>query len=51
MRMTTLASVVWAAVVGLALAAHAAWHDSVMPKRTVKLGELSSAPDKWCVEA
>lgn len=40
MRMTTLASVVWAAVVVLALAAHAAWHDSVMPKRTVKLGEF-----------
>lgn len=45
MRMTTLPSVVWVAVVaGLALVAHAAWHDSIMPKRTVKLGECCPCP-------
>lgn len=42
MRMATLPTVVWAAVVaGLALAAHAAWHDNITPKRNVKLGECS----------
>lgn len=33
--------VLWAAAVvaGLAVVAHASWHDSIMPKRYVKLGE------------
>lgn len=35
-----LPTVLWAAVVaGLALAAHAAWHDNISPKRTVKLAD------------
>ncbi|MPC50744.1 hypothetical protein E2C01_044575 [Portunus trituberculatus] len=40
MRMAMLPTVVWAVVVAwLALAAHAAWHDNVLPRRSVKLGE------------
>lgn len=41
MRMATLPTVVAAVVAGLALVAHAAWHDTIMPKRTVKLGEYT----------